>query len=139
MAAKTRIDPNRLYRCVEPFAFTEEDGVPAALNCDAVLLGSDAHVQKYPHMFGLEGDIPAQNAARAALVDPEEERRIHALGRQSGVTIMEEKMKAKRAVKLDVDGEERRVRKGEVLDPSELIVSLVPAAFERVTVAREQS
>jgi CO dehydrogenase/acetyl-CoA synthase beta subunit len=55
------------------------------------------------------------------------------MAQQSDVTILETKYRAKRAVKLDEDGRLRRVKKGELLDGSELIVSLVPDAFERVS------
>lgn len=51
---------------------------------------------------------------------------------------MEVKYRAKRSVKMDVDGELRKVKRGELLDGSELIVSLVPNAFERVSVERKR-
>jgi hypothetical protein len=133
MATKTKIDPERLYRCVEPTSFADEDGVPVTIGKETVLLGKHAWVQRLPHLFAIEGDPEDQSRARAALIDPDEERAVHGMSRQSDVRILETRMKAKRAVKLDVDGQERRVRKGELLDPSELICSLVPSAFERVS------
>jgi hypothetical protein len=39
---------------------------------------------------------------------------------------------------LDVDGQLRKVRKGELLDGSELIVNVVPTAFERVSVEHKR-
>jgi hypothetical protein len=55
-ATRTKIDPERLYRCVEPFSFVREDGVPVALSRETVLLGRHEYVQKFPHFFGVEGD-----------------------------------------------------------------------------------
>lgn len=93
-------------------------------------------VQALPHLWGREGDPEDQARARAAVVDPVEEAKNHCFARWTGVTIMEVKYRAKRSVKMDVDGELRKVKRGELLDGSELIVSLVPNAFERVSVER---
>jgi hypothetical protein len=130
---KTRIDADKLYRCVEPLSFVDPEGLPHEVNRETVLLGSNPVVQQYPHVFAPEGNPQAQAAARFALYDPEEIRASRRMSQQSGIQILETRMKAKRAVKLDVDGQERRVKKGELLDPSELICSLVPSAFERVS------
>lgn len=136
-ATRTKIDPTKLYRAVEPTSFTE-DGVPVTIGPNTVLLGRHPFVQRYPHLWGIEGDPADQARARAALVDPVEEAKNHRLARWTGVTITETKYRARRAVKLDIDGELRKVRKGELLDGSELIVSLVPDAFERVSVEHKR-
>jgi hypothetical protein len=135
MAVRTnKIDPERLYRCVEPLSFVDHEGVPQALTRETVLKGSHEIVQRFAMYFAEEGDPQAQAAARAALVDPDEQRAIHRMNRQSDIRILEGCYRALRSVRLDVDGQERRVKKGELLDPSELIVSLIPNAFERVSV-----
>lgn len=132
-ATRTKLDPQGLYRCVEPFSFGGDDGVPIALNRETVLLGNHEYVRKFPHLFGVEGDPEDQAHTRAALVDPVEEAKNRNQARWTGVSIMETKYRVKRAVRVDVDGELRKVRKGELVDPSELIVSLVPGAFQRVS------
>lgn len=118
---------------MEPFSFGGDDGVPIALNRETVLLGNHEYVRKFSHLFGVEGDPEDQARTRATLVDPVEEAKNRNQARWTGVSIMETKYRVKRAVRVDVDGELRKVRKGELVDPSELIVSLVPGAFQRVS------
>lgn len=128
----TKLDSNALYRCVEPLSFVDEEGVPQTISGDTVLLGSDPIVRRFERYFAREGDRSDQQRVRMALIDPAEEAKVRRL-RRSGITTLETKAQAKRMVRVDIDGEERVVKKGELIDPSELIVSLIPSAFKTIT------
>jgi hypothetical protein len=78
------------------------------LNRQTVLLGKHEYVRKFAYVFGIEGD--PEDQARAALVDPDPERAVHRMARQSDIRILEGKYRAKR----------------------------VPSAFERVSVEHKR-
>jgi hypothetical protein len=48
--------------------------------------------------------------------------------------ILRTRLRAKRSVRVDVDGESRRVRKGDLLEPNDAIGQFVPDAFELIQV-----
>lgn len=57
MAIRTKkIEPEVLYRAVEPTSFVDEEGVPRTLTRQTVLLGKHPWVQALPHLWGREGD-----------------------------------------------------------------------------------
>jgi hypothetical protein len=82
-------------------------------------------------MFSLAGDIEAIAQERRELYAP-----VYAAipDAAAAATILSTKMRAVRDVRVDLNGDVREVRRGELLEPTDRLVAFDPESFEQVTV-----
>lgn len=126
---KRKIDPKKIYRAFQP-ASTIVDGRPFAITTETRLRGDHPAVRNCGREVFIEADTP----------DDELPGVFHFVSPPppdpNPIPILETRHRAKRRVSVDVDGDHRSVRKGELLEPGDLVVGLVPDAFETITVER---
>jgi hypothetical protein len=120
------------FVCVMPFTCTAEDGSPITFAEGARLEASDEMVRRFPDYWVSE-DNPSEMAnrkrklmAEALSTPPSPDT--------SAAQILNTKYRAKRAIRVDVDGEARQVKKGDLVEPNDPIAALVPDRFELVQV-----
>jgi hypothetical protein len=132
MATKTS---DGVFVCVMPFSTTGPDGAPATFAEGARLEGSHEMVQRFPE-YWVHEDNPTEmiNRKHRLMAAAHAAATPSSANRTGAARILNTKYRAKRAVKVDVDGEARKIKKGDLLEPNDPIALIAPASFERVQV-----
>jgi hypothetical protein len=116
--------------CVDPYTTTVE-GVEEVFQQGTRLRADHPTVIAHPELWAKDGDLDEFNAKRRRLYAEVGRNRIPDTG---AARILNTKFRATRSVKLDVDGEARKVKRGDLLEPNDPIAQFVPDAFELVQV-----
>jgi hypothetical protein len=111
--AQTKVDSRATYVCVMPYSTTGPDGVPATFTEGFRLEGSNEMVKRFPDYWARE-DLPSEITAKrkSAWAEVFSVRYTD----HNRPRVLRTRLRAKRAVKVDVDGEPRRIRKGDLLE-----------------------
>jgi hypothetical protein len=125
-----KVDSKAVHVCVMPFSAETPNG-PETFTEGFRLEGSNEMVKRFPDYWARE-DLPSEIAAKrkaawagalsASYTDHNPPRVLRA------------RLRVKRAVKVDVDGEPRRIRKGDLLENNDPVAQFVPDAFELVQI-----
>jgi hypothetical protein len=119
-----------VFVCVMPFT-TEGPNGPETYTEGTRLEGSNEIVKRHPDFWARE-DLPSEITAKrkSAWAEVFSVRYTD----HNRPRVLRTKYRATKSVRLDVDGEPRRVRKGDLLENNDPIAALIPGAFELVQV-----
>jgi hypothetical protein len=119
--------------CAMSFTGPGQDGEPVTIAEGVRLDEGNPIVKRWPQFFASDSDDARMALNRKLMAEAEEAAAVSRGTTTRSTRILSSRHRAKRSVKLDVDGEERRIKKGDLLEPNDLLPTLVPDAFEFVS------
>ena len=116
--------------CVMSYSTNEgPDGYPATFKEGARLESTAEEVKRRPQLWARESSPDeAERKRRALMVEAQGQTHYNT------IPILSPRYRAKRKVTVDVDGETRSIKRGELVETNDLAVQLMPAGFELVQI-----